>query len=228
MEIRALAQLNRPRKTQTSKHANVRFSKQCLFNIVVDVLKFLPTFIWGVVCIVAIPAYSAIGWIAPVICAVFSTIVSLLATFDIARHLTPNIHQYALVANSTLRGRSTCSKSEPAPAAARTKVTVAAVLSFITVVFTTVFLCIGYAFIEPEEKLQPCGGKCGNCSIDPYCSSWVAAVEEKHRSTVICHPPLFRLNNSSTGSDATFSCLADGYWMMVTSAACIIWQLFLS
>ena len=43
-------------------------------------------------------------------------------------------------------------------------------------------------------------------------------VEKDHPVTAICPP-----TKGSADTDATFSCLADGYWMMVTSFMGLLW-----
>ena len=43
-------------------------------------------------------------------------------------------------------------------------------------------------------------------------------VEEKHSATSICPPA-----HKDYVGDVTFSCLADGFWMLVTSLVGLIW-----
>ena len=63
--------------------------------VCLDLVKLAPTTAWLIMCLVAIPAYAAIGWVTPVVCAVFSSVLGILATRDILQFLAPNV--YALV-----------------------------------------------------------------------------------------------------------------------------------
>lgn len=57
-----------------------------------DVLKVLPSVAWLLVCISGIPAYAKIGWKMPIVCAVLSSFISILATYDIFHY--HKHHQY--------------------------------------------------------------------------------------------------------------------------------------
>ena len=53
---------------------------------------------------------------------------------------------------------------------------------------------------------EPCGGTCGNCTIDPHCAAWAARVQANTPLAAVC-PPAQR-HSPSSESDATFSCVA--------------------
>lgn len=59
---------------------------------VLDVLKLAPTAAWLVTSVRAIPAYGNLGWTTPVVCAVFSSILAIVATWDIYFFHTPHLH----------------------------------------------------------------------------------------------------------------------------------------
>ena len=65
-----------------------------LTSITCDVVKLMPPLTWLVVCIVAIPSYARLGWVTPVVCAVYSAIVSILATYDIFVYQSKTLHEY--------------------------------------------------------------------------------------------------------------------------------------
>ena len=81
-----------------------------------------------------------------------------------------------------------------------------------------VFLIVAYTVIQPEERDQPCDGECEDCVEDRNCKAWVRGVEKKHDIVAICPP-----TKGSAKTDATFSCLADGWWMLVTSLIGGVW-----
>lgn len=181
-------------------------------GVVVDLVKLAPTTGWLVMCCFAIPSYAAIGWVAPVVCAVFSSLLAVLATRDIFMHLSPSIHAYVLVGKLAER--------EDALTVARAKRKGAVAVAFFcaSAACMVVFLVVAYAVIEPEKSKQPCDGECEGCEEDRNCKRWVADVEDDHPVVAICPP-----TKGSADTDATFSCLADGYWMMVTSVMGLIW-----
>lgn len=179
-------------------------------GVLADVGKLLPTTGWLVMCCFAIPSYAAIGWVTPVVCAVFSSILAILATRDIFQHLSPSIHRYVLV-GAEKRASLTVAR-------ARRKGAVALVFFGASAACVVVFLAVAYAVIEPERGDMPCDGECEDCAEDRNCKRWVRAVERDHPVVAICPPA-----RGSAKTDATFSCLADGYWMLVTSFVGLVW-----
>ena len=175
-------------------------------------MKLAPTSGWLIMCCFAIPSYAAIGWVAPVVCAVFSSLLAILATRDIFMHLSPSIHKYVLV------GKLAEQQDALTVERATRKGAVALAFFCTSAACMVVFLVVAYAVIEPEKSDMPCDGKCEDCEEDRNCKDWVKAVEDDHPIVAICPPTL-----GSADTDATFSCLADGYWMMVTSLMGLIW-----
>jgi hypothetical protein len=181
-----------------------------------DLLKSAPAFGWLVMCLFAIPAYSELGWVAPVVCAVFSSIMSILATRDTLLYLSPSLAKYNLIEPFIQEQKH---RSELTKKSARFKFFVAAFFTFTAVIFAATFLVIAYAVVVPERDSMPCDGKCEDCEEDQDCRAWVKEMEEDHPETAIC-PPAKR----SAETDVTFSCLADGYWMICTSIVGAIWM----
>lgn len=189
------------------------------FLVLFDVCKLAPTVGWLIMCIAAVPRYAAVGWTAPIVCAVFSSVMAVAATRDIYQHLTPSLHATLLAA--PLLGPDAPPPPPPKHLGARAaelKLGIAALFSVTSVALTVAFLAIAYGPIASEKESMPCDGKCEGCAIDPDCAAWVAAVEAKHSSTAICPPA-----TASYVGDVTFSCLADGFWMLVTSLVGFIW-----
>ena len=204
-------------------------TRQRVVLLVWDGAKLLPTIGWLATCVVAIPAYLAVGWTTPVVCAVFSSVMAVIATRDIWQHLTPHIHQeYALVSSSASSTAGETDAEAPSSTraaaatinhrAAKCKLATAACFAVASVACTALFLAIDYAQIEPEKKRMPCDGACEDCADDPDCRAWVKEVEREHPATAVCPPA-----KNSADTDATFSCKADGYWMLVTSLINFVW-----
>ena len=61
--------------------------------------------------------------------------------------------------------------------------------------------------MRPHTSGDACGEACGRAD----CAAWTAMVEDKHSSVMLCPPA-----KASYEGDVTFSCLADGFWMLVT------------
>lgn len=185
----------------------------------VDLLKITPPLGWLIVCIVAIPSYTHLKWVAPVVCAIYSAIVSLLATIDIFRHHATTLNHYLPLLNSAQpEANAEARDTSNAFIVSRMKIIVAAGSVFFSVFFAIFFLVVGYVVIDPKKDSMPCNGKCQDCGEDPDCSNWIADVEKQHPIVNVC--PAAR---PSADTDATFSCLADGYWMIVTAFVCGIW-----
>ena len=56
-------------------------------SLLCDVITILPFVGWGVMSLFAIPSYAASGWLAPVVIAVFSTLICGLACRG--HHISP-------------------------------------------------------------------------------------------------------------------------------------------
>ena len=197
-------------------------------SVVCDVVKLVPSLTWLVVCLVAIPSYARIGWVTPVVCAVYSAIVAIVATYDIFVYQSKTLHEYVplmALENFNTTDQEVAQAAETvhttAPSHTKwlfTKVVISIISTTITVTFTVLFLVVAFAIIDPEKHDIPCDGECGNCIEDPNCSQWIADVEKKHPITNICPPA-----RASADIDATFSCKADGFWMIVTAFVTVGW-----
>ena len=181
-----------------------------------DLLKSLPSLFWLIMSLYAIPGYSRVGSVAPIVCAIFSSIMSILATRDTILYLSPSLAHYSLV-EPFLNER--VNRAGITVGRANLKFGVASAFAFCSVVFTVTFLAIAYGTIKPEQENMPCDGKCEDCSEDLDCRAWVRDVKEEHPEVGIC-PAAKR----SYEGDVTFSCLADGYWMMCTSIIGMLWM----
>ena len=174
-----------------------------------DLVKLAPSTGWLIMCCFAIPSYSAIGWVTPVVCAVFSSILAICATYDIFLFLSPTV--YTLIGGDDAKTNLTQSR-------AKWKAAVASLFFVASALMCVVFLVVAYTVIKPEERDQPCDGECEDCVEDRNCKAWVRGVEKKHDIVAICPP-----TKGSAKTDATFSCLADGWWMLVTSLIGGVW-----
>ena len=179
-----------------------------------DLLKAAPACVWLVVCACAVPVYAKIGWITPIMCSILFPILCLLASADIIQYWWPNMARYSLLESLEEK------RSRLEPRKARIKVAVAAFFSLASMSLSATFLAVAYAVIEPllESEAMPCGGQCDQeCQQDPFCNSWALEVQQMHPAAKICPPP------SNGSANQQFSCLADGYWMMVTSFISLVW-----
>ena len=174
-----------------------------------DLAKLAPSTGWLIMCCFAIPSYASIGWVTPVVCAVFSSLLALCATYDIFLFLSPTV--YTLIGGDDAKTNLTQSR-------AKCKAAVASLFFVASALMCVLFLVVAYTVIAPEERDQPCDGECEDCVEDRNCKAWVRGVEKKHDIVAICPP-----TKGSAKTDATFSCLADGWWMLVTSLIGGVW-----
>ena len=135
-----------------------------------DFCKVLPALAWLIVCLVAIPAYARIGWVTPIVCAVFSSLLAILATRDILTFLAPSVGKYVIIGG--VQNPASLSGSQ-----ANIRCGVAVAFVFVTLVFTVLFFVISYALIQPEKSSMPCDGECEGCDSDPNCEAWIQDVE---------------------------------------------------
>ena len=197
-------------------------------SVICDMVKLVPSLAWLVVCLFAIPSYVRIGWVTPVICAVYSAIISILATYDIFVYQSKTLHEYVplmvtgdLNTNDHVATEAAETNHTIAPSRTKwlfTKMVLSMIITTTTLAFTILFLIVAFAVIDPEKRNIPCDGECEDCIEDQNCSQWIASVEKKHPITNICPP-----TKASADTDATFSCKADGLWMIVTFVVTMGW-----
>lgn len=82
-------------------------------------------------------------------------------------------------------------------------------------------LSVYYGVHEPKrDNNMPCDGECEGCEEDPDCAMWVRDMLDAYPVLAICPPP-----PNAVETDVTFSCAADGYWMLCTSFIAGLWVL---
>ena len=83
-------------------------------------------------------------------------------------------------------------------------------------------LVVNATTIAPAKTLEsyPCNGECGRCAVDPFCGVWAANLTATTPIVNICPPAR---GQHSPDSDATFSCVADGAWMLLTGVLTLFW-----
>ena len=191
-----------------------------------DALKIIPSCVWCIVCLVAILSYASIDWHGAVFTAIFSMCLCILAARD-AIYLSPTMkplaapfgYRLALDDEEMLSALQNERK-------ALTKLRFAAAFLFTSAFLTVFFLATFYAVIAPaaggtsagNRSKMPCDGECEGCIEDPDCHEWSEALLRKHPVVGICPPP-----RRSADTDVTFSCSADGYWMLVTTFIAAVW-----
>ena len=74
-----------------------------------------------------------------------------------------------------------------------------------------------FVTLDNDAKM-PANGNPLNCTMDPDCHQWTTDMQEHHPVLSIC-PPARR----EAKTNVTFSCLADGWWMLVTSCIGLSW-----
>jgi len=189
-----------------------------------DLLKCAPAIAWCITCLAALPFYARLGWPGPIICAVFSAIVCAWSLYDILMFKCPAFALLSLqcrgkTIEDTTEKDSLILASEPLKKdEASTKLIIASVFTGLSIFFTILFLAVAYGVIKREEYHKPCNGECEGCVTDPNCSAWTEKVETKYPIVGICPPA-----RADADTNVTFSCLADGFWMIVTSIVGCVW-----
>ena len=213
-----------------------------------DLLKILPSVGWFIMCMFAIPSYSAISWKMPVICAILSSIISIIATYDIFRF--HRRYKY-LVFGSV--------KEQEKTKFAEIKLCFGFTFALTSFCLCIAFLSVGYAIPPPIIAQDGChygnfrrpavGYKdnvCATCAAKSRgttdaklcltlrpsnCNStcteirdaYVNLIETKYPSAGhLCPAP-----PDSANTFVSFSCLADGFWMLVTSLITLFWVISL-
>eukprot|EP00449_Zooxanthella_nutricula_P014537 CAMPEP_0198544456 /NCGR_PEP_ID=MMETSP1462-20131121/60922_1 /TAXON_ID=1333877 /ORGANISM="Brandtodinium nutriculum, Strain RCC3387" /LENGTH=203 /DNA_ID=CAMNT_0044274795 /DNA_START=29 /DNA_END=638 /DNA_ORIENTATION=+ len=165
--------------------------------------------------IFAIPGYAAIGWVAPVVAAVFST---LMCAFAVHAMWTTgrDLRQYL-----SLLPAEDGAATGPS-AATRAQTCVAVTFSVVAFAWAALDFAVHSTAIAPAKASQPCGGECGHCAEDPNCASWAEGVRERHPIVDVC--PTVKAGSEA---DTTFSCLADGAWLTCTGLVGLLWLVLL-
>jgi hypothetical protein len=216
----------------------------------VDVLKVLPSVVWLITCLAAMPIYSGMHWRTPIACAVLSSGIALLSTYDIFRF--HRRHKYLVFGGAT-------DVTQQRSRFAEIKLCVAGVFTAVCLFLTISFLAVGYSLPDPEVRADGCGygnfrpggpegwGKnpCAECADRDSClakqtyskdlgfacnatcvdirDAWAAKVAANHPAALhLCPPP-----PPTVDTVVAFSCKADGFWMMVTCAVATGWMVSL-
>lgn len=190
-----------------------------------DLFRVAPAVAWFVTCFAALPFYAHLGWPGPIVCAIFSAIMCGFSIYDIVLYKSP---AFAAIFLSRCTGRLADDEQETehlimardplTKNSARVKVYVASLFTVVSVVFCIVFLAVAYGPIRSEEHHKPCDGICEGCAEDPNCTNWTDLVMELHPASKICPPA-----HESADTNVTFSCKADGFWMIATSVVSFVW-----
>jgi len=193
-----------------------------------DCLKLAPSLGWLVMSVFAFPAYLAMGWYTPTILSVLSSALALGFAYEI---LTYHRRYKYVVAGEYLLGWEKKKTEYPT-----VKIALISSLLALLVLFTVLLLYTFYAYIQPCDarynkdgsntttscpvklRAAPCNGRCEGCETDPDCKEWTSYMMEHEWLTNMCPPP-----KDSYVGDATFSCAADGYWMLCTCLIGALW-----
>ena len=102
------------------------------------------------------------------------------------------------------------------------------------IIWTVLFLAVEYTIVAPAEKAgMPCDCQlytrrgnntdvcCHACAEDPLCLGWSSALAASSPLLSIC--PTGAKTLADTTKNTAFSCLADGFWMLVTTVFALAW-----
>ena len=198
-----------------------------------DLVTIVPFIGWFIMSLYAIPSYAREGWMAPIVLAIGSSILSLVATreFWLRSHVVRSKMLYVVLNETQAKERA-----EKTNAAQKTKGLVAAFFTVLCLVWTILFLAAEYGSVNPAEQAgMPCGCElwkarnngtdhcCHLCDADPLCLNWAAALKQSSPLVGICSPSTSAADLPTTEKNATFSCAADGFWMLVTTFFALFW-----
>ena len=204
-------------RTYSRHHMRIKGNSISAGTVLFDVLSVLPLLVWGIVSLAAVVAYGRMQWFAPISCAVYSTVLCAIATIQLWRrtHIRAAIY---IVIDEVGKPQRT-----PSPHRCCTAPTILAT-TMMLIAFGWGLLCfaVNATAIAPAKALDsyPCGGSCGGCTVDPHCRTWAANLTATQPIVNICPPARGHLSDDS---DATFSCVADGAWMLLTAVLTLLW-----
>jgi hypothetical protein len=216
----------------------------------VDVMKVLPSIVWLIVCLAAMPIYAGMAWRTPIACAVLSSGIAMLSTYDIVRYQR---RQEYLMFGAAVKPQLQRSRF------AEIKLCVAGVLTAVCLSLTISFLSVGYSLPAPTVQADGCGygnfrptgpkgwekNPCAECASRDSClekqvyskelgfacnstcveirDAWAASVASTNPAAMnLCPPP-----PPTIDTVVAYSCKADGFWMMVTCVVSMIWTVSL-
>ena len=89
---------------------------------------------------------------------------------------------------------------------------------------------------ECKVECEPCNGRCTDeCAKDPHCEAWATKMVAAFPALSMCplpDPKALCSGEDTVGADdgycathATFSCSADGGWLIITSIICLAWAI---
>ena len=205
-------------------------------STIIDVVTIAPFLGWAIMSITSIPSYTAEGWMAPVYVAIGSTILCGLATREmwLRSHDVRRKFIYLVFDEDAAKARVDNSQMT----AQKLKGLIAGLCTLLCLVFTLVFLLAEYTVIAPAEKLgMPCACEtwvgrnngtdacCKQCTTDPNCVAWSTALVQSNSLAGVCSPSITAAEPQSSPMNSGFSCLADGFWMLVTFFFAGFWLL---
>ena len=202
-------------------------------SLLCDLITILPFIGWGVMSIFAIPSYAASGWLAPVVIAVFSTIICGLACREL--FLRSRVARRKLL-YVLFDEKKAAARAARVNLGRRVQGWVALACVVLTALFTALFLAAEYAIVSPAvDAGMPCACEtwtargnnsnqcCHACADDPLCLDFSDAVLANNGLAALCPPGTKRGDPIDTPKNAGFSCAADGFWMLVTTLFCVGW-----
>ena len=228
--------------TSTNTSSTDKYCKRTI-----DLIKILPSVGWLIMCLVAIPSYSSISWKTPVICAVLSSIISIIATYDMFRF--HRRYKYLVFGNAMTSQKSKF---------AEIKFCFGCTFAMTSLCLCIAFLSVGYSIPPPVIAKDGCSygnfrrpapnyanSVCATCSkesrgtdlklcvtkipdgIGGSCNKTCTEIRDAYVSNIkTIYPAAINLCPAppdSANTFVSFSCLADGFWMLVTCIITLIW-----
>jgi hypothetical protein len=185
----------------------------------------IPCFLWTILSIIIIPAYSGIGWYGPV----FASVVGIFICLFILRSLWKRgrelreSFQIHIQFDDWIDSDESMQKSRDYHFF---ELKVAFAITLFLFMWSGICWYVEWYILTPAEAPgmgKPCE-RCNPdvCPQDPNCRAWADGMAEKHSILMIC-PTV------SDGADTyvTFSCHADASWLTITGSISLFWVLTL-